>query len=302
VIQTNTSVLTTALTPPEYVDTLEALASAWVCQSLSWRLALGSTSIPFNIGAHIRRSFLGALSRGASPQARHNFPCPWVPPCAFDVFGREQLRCPLGQGLPKPYVIAVKLEDGDLILTLRIFGKGNDWSMAAAEAMVLGLQEILPWHFLYPGRKGPPEILGRCVERLNLEPILEGQGVKMEFTSPMVVSMTDLSVDPVRVLIGLMRRVDMISRWNEVGLSPEAARCLAPKMRERVVVVAGGLEVKSYTMPNAKRQKRANRMVLGSLEVKESWRPIWPLLVMGAQCHAGRGAVNGLGGYRLVSV
>jgi len=112
--------------------------------------------MPVGIGAHLRRSFLGAMGAAASAAAQRGEPCSWDPPCAFDVFCREQLRGPRGDGLPKPYVLQVHPDGGDLIVGLRVIGMANDWYMAAAEAMVAGINTILPWSRLYPGMRSRP--------------------------------------------------------------------------------------------------------------------------------------------------
>ena len=83
--------------------TVNFLACNWFDQTIRVRLSgAARRSLDPEILNHFRRSFLGALSAGGSPAARAGQPCPWEPPCAFDVFCREQYR-ENGSGLPKPF-------------------------------------------------------------------------------------------------------------------------------------------------------------------------------------------------------
>jgi hypothetical protein len=136
--------LAATLARPEFTGSLDVLARAFVDQTVFFRLENCAPSAPFEIGAHLRRSFLGALGGGASDAAKANEPCNWGPPCALDVFCREQLRGPRGEGLPKPYVMNWHKEGSDLIIVLRVFGMAVDWFMVAAEAMAAGIRTILP--------------------------------------------------------------------------------------------------------------------------------------------------------------
>lgn len=111
-------------------------------------------------GAHLRRSFLGALNPGASPAVRVGAPCPWDPPCALDVFQREQLRAG-GDGLPKPYVLSWQQKGPALAVTLRVFGIACDWFPAAVEAMTAALHDRLSWDNALPLCYSPPRLIDR---------------------------------------------------------------------------------------------------------------------------------------------
>lgn len=292
--------LAATLARPTYTEVLGDLAQAFTDQTVLFRLENCALSAPVDLGAHLRRSFLGALSGGASAEAQAGAPCSWDPPCALDVFCREQLRGPRGDGLPKPYVILWHKDGYDLIVGVRVFGIAIDWFMIAAEAMALGLRSILPWGRILPGRTDAPHIAERWIEFGHPAPIPSSQkALQIVFTSQVDVGKTDPFVAPHRMLSRLLRRVDGISRWNGVGLTDEAGRALAQHMAgleyDTSALVQG-----TYHSPNAKGQKRVNQTVTGPLVVKGDWTSVWPVLAMGQRCNMGRGAVEGLGAFRLM--
>ncbi len=288
-----------ALARCHHTQRLEDLAEAFFAQSVTFRLESAGASAPVGIGAHIRRSFLGALGPGASEQAQAGRPCSWDPPSALDVFCREQLRGPRGDGLPKPYVVECSLDHGDLIVTLRVFGMANDWFMAVAEAMAEGMRGILPWKRLFPGRKSPPRILSREFSIGELRPMpADACSARLVFTSPTDTGGSDPHAEPHRILTRLQRRVDGISRWNGVGLADEAARALAGQAKG-FAFDTSGLRTSGYLSPNARGQARRKDTMTGALLITGDIPRIWPLLAMGEQCHLGRGAVEGLGALRL---
>ena len=154
------------LAAPDRVERLADLAQGWRDQEVVVTLA-PVASADDGFGAHLRRSFLAALAPGASAPARAGRACPWDPPCALDIFLREQLRVG-GDGLPKPYVLCWQQTGPQIAVTLRLFGTACDWAPAAAEALVAGLTGILPWPRALPGQHSPPAILDRQMPQLPL--------------------------------------------------------------------------------------------------------------------------------------
>lgn len=291
--------LARALGDVQSTDQIDDLARGFFDQTATLRLAGCAASAPVGIGAHVRRSFLGALGDGASDPARANLPCPWEPPCALDVFRREQLRGPRGDGLPKPYVIETDIDGVDLIVRLRVFGMANDWFMAATEAMLRGLRTILPWSRLFPGRTACPEVLSRQVDVgvLRVMPP-DTSSVALVFTAPADTGGFDPKADPNRILSSLLRRVDGISRWNGLALDDDAGRAFAA-FTKTLSYDATGLRLAGYQSPNAKGQSRVKRTMLGVLKISGALEKLWPVLAMGERCHFGRGAVEGLGAFRI---
>lgn len=288
------------LARPEYTDAA-GLVAAWYDQTFTFRLKGAGQRAPADIGGHLRRSFLGALGKGASPEAQAGRPCPWDPPCALDVFRREQLRGPKGDGLPKPHIIRAWPRGTDLIATLRIFGMAGDWAMTAAEAMALGIREILPWPRVVAGLQTPPEIVERTVDisRLSLEPA--PRQVALIFLSPIDGTGADIAAKPHSLITRLIRRVDAMSRWNGVAMDESAGRALAHHAA-RLDYDLTGLRPGRYESPNRHRQKRHDPTFGGRIVISSDLAPIWPILLLGARCHVGRHAVEGLGAFRLDTV
>ena len=132
------------LAHPDWANTTADLAKTWGDADIVLCLS-GAAGAGRGITGQVRRSFLGALGPAASAEAQDGQPCPWDPPCALDVFCREQMRNSNGDGLPIPYVLTLRRAGPDLMVTLRLFGIASDWAFAAAEALVAGLRDILPW-------------------------------------------------------------------------------------------------------------------------------------------------------------
>lgn len=293
--------LASVLACPEFTSSAGALAAAFVDQTALFRLENCAPSAPEDIGAHLRRSFLGALGPGASDAARNGQACVWDPPCALDVFCREQLRGSKGDGLPKPYVILCQRDGPDLIVGVRVFGMAIDWFMAAAEAMPQGLRTILPWGRVLPGHVAAPRITDRWVEVGYPAPMPEtGDVVRLEIVSKTDVGNTDPFENPHRLLSRLLRRADGISKWNGLAITDAAGRALAQHMAG-LQYDTSSLKLIKYTSPNAKKQIRANRAVTGHLTISGDWAPVWPVLAMGERCHMGRGAVEGLGRIKIAT-
>jgi len=256
------------------------------------------------LGAHLRRSFLGAMGPGASPAARAGKPCDWHPPCALDIFCREQIRSDRGLGLPKPYVIEVTPGADTLRVTLRVFGLAGYWFPAAAEAMVAGITTILPWARLSGSNMAPPRIAARRMLRDPLPPAPAGcQRLRLALTAPLDVTSSRPAAAAGKVagpfLPQLLRRVSELSRWNGVTLAPDAARVLALRLRE-VAEDTAALKPGTHFSPNAKGQRRRRQVLRGEMRLRGDIASIWPLLAMGMRCHLGRGAVEGLGAFRLI--
>ncbi len=260
-----------------------------------WRRRGMTRALPFACAV------LGALGRGASPAAQGNAPCSWDPPCALDVFGREQLRGPRGNGLPKPYVIRAWPYGADLMVELRVFGMANDWAMAAAEALVLGMRDILPWRRLLPSGAAAPELVSRKCRVTRLSVPLPPDSVTLAFLSPMDGAGRDVFAQPHRVMTRMIRRVDAVSRWNGVALDDETGRALA-RHAAALSYDLSGLRPGCYASPNRHRQARRDPTLSGCLEIRGDLAPLWPLLNIATRCHIGRHAVEGLGAFQIEDI
>ncbi len=289
--------LSAALAEVEWVHEANGLATAWVDQTLCLCLE-GAGRAGSDIGGHLRRSFLGALGRGASPAAQAGRPCTWDPPCALDVFRREQLRGPRGDGLPKPFVIAFWPHGPDLIVELRVFGMAIDWSMAAFEAMAAGIGGILPWSKIMRGSDGPPRIVTRTISMDNTIATPAPSTVRVDILSPIDASGTDPISAPHTILARALRRADALSRWNGVALDPAEAAAIAHGLRALDYDLTN-LETGFYASPNRHRQMRQDPTITGSFIVTGDLSAIWPVLCIAERAHIGRHAVEGLGRVRM---
>ncbi len=280
------------------------LVSAWADQTLTLRLG-GAGHTHGWIGAHLRRSFLGALGPGASCEARAGGACPWDPPCALDVFCREQLRGARGDGLPKPYVIAAWPEGDDLTVSLRVFGMAIDWAMVAFEALVSGIGTILPWAKIARDLTRPPPILQRDISMFSGQsfdvsgastiPVTSAQ---LEFLSPMDATGTNVLEQPHSILARALRRVDGLSRWNGVTLDPEVGARLAQQTR-RLRFDMSGVRSGQYSSANRHAQRRRDQTIKGKILFSGEFADLWQLLQLAERGHIGRHAVEGLGRIRL---
>lgn len=276
------------------------LAAAWVEQVVLLRLE-GAARVGPGFGAHLRRSFLGALGSAASDEAQAGRPCPWDPPCALDVFCREQLRGSAGDGLPKPYVLRYHPEGRDLLIGLHVFGMAIDWAPAAAEALVAGLRSILPWRHALRGAEAMPRLMSRQLAARRIEPVAVPQAVRLVLRSPMDVSGRNPVLEPWTLLSRMIRRVDGVSRWNGVALDAETGRALAEHVRGLGYDLSG-LKRGWHDSPNRRAEARRDPVVTGELVVAGDLGPIWPILRVAERCHAGRHAVEGLGWFELIAV
>ena len=291
--------LASVLASPKFTGSVTDLADAFADQTVLFRLENCRPFAMEEFGTHLRRSFLGALGPAASEAARVGRPCSWDPPCALDVFCREQLRGPRGDGLPKPYVVLCYSDGCDLIVGVRVFGMAIDWFMAASEAMAQGLRMILPWNKVVPSLFEPPQITGRWIEMGRPAPRLgHGDAVRIVFSSRTDIGKTNPFETPHRLLSRMLRRVDGISRWNGFAITDTTGRAIAKHMAG-LRYDTSGLKRVTYSRPNAKKQCRVNHAVTGHLIVRGDLEPVWPVLAMGERSHLGRGAVEGLGRFKI---
>ncbi len=292
-----TSPLHRFLSSPVLVEPQE-LAARWHDQTATFRLAGAASFQGRAAGAHLRRSFLGALGAGASGDARQGRPCPWEPPCALDVFRREQMRGDRGDGLPKPYVIFTERDAGDLLVSLRVFGRANIWFAAAIEGVCAGMRDILPWQ--KAARMAAPAITDRRISRsVGIGPApARGTSLTIEFLSPVDVSGVRGPLG--RSLVSrMLRRASGMARWHGLALAPDTTRRLTACL-DALDFNESGLVAGRYLSPNRHAQKRAHETREGLLRIHGDLSPLLPLLAIAERCHVGRAAVEGLGRFRLL--
>lgn len=295
--------LSATLAAPQPVD-LATLAEAWYDQDITLTLVGPGRRAPPDLAGHLRRSFLGAMGPAASGAARAGLPCTWDPPCALDVFCREQLRL-AGDGLPKPYVLALEPLGEDLLVTLRVFGMANDWAMAAAEALAAGVSGILPWARVVPGLSTAPVVADRRISPgPPLPPVPEGP-VVLRLMSPLDISGGNPrgeAADPAaRLVARMVRRVDAMARWQGMSLTEAATRDLTAAAHG-LRTAASGLQDGRHASPNRKGQVRNDPVMTGWLRIARIPAPLWPILHLATRTHIGRHATEGLGAFRICLV
>lgn len=278
------------LATPERVGGLSDLAQGW--RDLDCCIILANAGpADSGFGAHLRRSFLAALGSGASDAARQGQPCPWDPPCALDVFLREQLRSG-GDGLPKPYTLFWDQERSVMQVTLRIYGIGCNWGPAATEALISAIRD-LPWskalHCV------PPRIMHREIGPAPWAAISEGP-LTLRLTSPMddegsAEKGTDIAA---RILSRALRRVDALARWQGLSLQDSAMRAVTAQIHD-IRALAARCQRGQHRSPNNKRQNRVTRVLTGEIDLPPLAPDLRLLLELASRCHIGRHTNEGLG-------
>lgn len=287
------------LSSPVRADGLAGVAEAWRDVDVTLTL-FPVVSLDTGFGAHLRRSFLGSLTHGASSAARSGRPCNWDPPCALDIFLREQLRVG-GDGLPKPYVLFWWQDGQTLTVTLRVFGTACDWAPAAAEGLVAGLGSILPWAKAVAGQPKAPEILNRRMTSTGLTEVSEGP-LTLRFLSPMDDEGANPGAsgdDASRLLSRAIRRVDALARWQGQAMGDEVTRALTASARE-IRARALRLTCHRRDSPNQHGQARVTQVVTGEIDLPPLSFDLRLLLSLAGRCHLGRHTNEGLGSFEVV--
>ncbi len=284
--------LARVLSEVSYVDTVDRLAMQFYVQTVTLRLRNVGHIDQLALCGHARRSYLGALGRAASSSARQKLPCPWDPPCALDVFRREQLRT-RGDGLPKPYLLFATAQGADMLLHLRVFGMANDWFPSAIDGLIVGLREILPWQKLDRNIRACPQLVDRFIRVEETVETRQASSLRLSLNNVEITDSDPLN-EPHKLMGRLMRRVDGVSRWCGVALDPETTWRLTQQFAEFDYGVIGG-STRVYFSPNAKGQARKKTLFSGTIEVIGDVTVLRTLAFLGQLSHLGRGVVEGLG-------
>lgn len=126
----------------------ETLAREWFHQIITARLeGLGALASHPRLLARVRGALGDRLEARASAETIAGAPCPWEPPCALDVFFREQIRAGR-HGLPKPFVLSAEALGRNLLVHATIFGFACDWTMSVRDALAEALRDWLRWRDL----------------------------------------------------------------------------------------------------------------------------------------------------------
>ena len=95
------------LRPARRVD-LAGLPAIWFTRRVLLRCrGAGALADDLALPGKLRGAFGRALAQTASPEAARDLPCPWKPPCAYDVLFRSQGNITGGLELRKPYTTRI---------------------------------------------------------------------------------------------------------------------------------------------------------------------------------------------------
>jgi len=292
------------LRAPEAVVDLATFAAAFRMRTIQIRIAGGGTLVSDPLLCGRLRGALGdLLAASASPEARAGVPCPWSPPCAFEALFRKQGRMRAGVDVPSPWVMAAEAEEGDLLLSLSLFGIACEWAPAVAETLAQAAASRLVWP-----RGGGALLDRRLVAQDGLAiPDLGAEGaqliaIDLDFRTPAVSGRGGEAFDPAALFTGVRHRIDGLARWH--GLS------VAPSHWPEVTRAVRGLDV-CWINPRPLSWRRGSRRqdrwvpmsgTAGRLRLKghsEALAPLAIVLALGEKMHVGADVAFGCGRYRM---
>lgn len=224
-----------AMQPISLTDFLPALCARDLVVQIAGHggLAAGTATL-----GRVRGAMGHALALSASPEALAGAPCPYDPPCAYDLFHNPQGALNAGFELPKPFVLRADAQGADLTITLRLFGAACDWAPEFRAALIAGLRGGLDL-----GRAGrvPMTITAVSHAQLTLAPPPAG-ALALRTQTPIIQRLradhAGLGLDPASLLTGFAKRAKGIAQWHGFALDlPEAE--LAEALRTAPPAVAG---------------------------------------------------------------
>lgn len=293
------------LEAPDTIVSIDELAERWHSCDIVWTIegygkAIGDPGLP----GRIRGAFGEHLLLGASPEAARGDPCPWDPPCTFDILFRKQGRIEQGLDFPGPWIIELDAINGDLVVTFRLFGFAADYAPSAAEALTHALHEKVD----YPGRTGifypKPKIVRRSIHGdTGVEPVMARNGLILDFLTPVTLTGNAVKQNPRALVTTAAARLAGLARWHDLALEMDreelvaATRNLAFEWVEAIPVQwqrGSARQGKSFQMGGL-----VGRLVLvgdaQDLELASS------IIAMGERTHIGADIAFGCGRYSLTA-
>lgn len=292
------SPLAARLAEPSQRLTLAELADAWVISEVEARVPMmGVLAGDVGVLAKVRGAWGRALMDGASAEAIVGQPCPFEPPCALDVFFREQVRVQRA-GLPKPYLFEADRDGNDLIVRLRIFGLATEWTPVAADRLVQALNTGLPWLALarMPNLK-PPKVAQVRVQThhgVELGPVPGSATIHL--LTPFEDEDQRMEEAPWSFLRRASFRLSGLARWHDAELEAD--------WRAQEAVWRGlDYDLTRLRQDAVDRASRGRAFrqesVVGEIGISGDLAALWPMLEIASLCGAGRGAAHGLGRFAL---
>lgn len=279
---------------------IASLAANWRMAQVEVRCAGGGREAANpNTPAKLRGAWGRRLAEGASTQALAGGPCPWPAPCAYDVFFNAQGFVAGRLEIPKPYVIAVEDDSGDLVARLTMFGVAVDWAGEAADGLVRAL-------------RGGLDIAGD--RRMALEPAARSVGVaagvaappfdaalRLAFATPLMLRQGNAThADPASLIKSLANRISGLALWHGAALAVDGpALAAAAEMLGARAEWTATIETEWRRGSRAQGRRMDLRGVTGTLSLPHAPAFVATLFAIGEHTHAGGRASLGMGRYAL---
>ena len=276
------------------------LAGAWFVQAIEARVPLmGVLARRTDVLPKVRGAWGRCLMKGASREAIAQRPCPFEPPCALDIFFREQLPS-RRHGAPKPYVFEADKDGADLIVRLKIFGMACDWTLVAAERLTEALTSQVDWRGLSGVGNAVVGVTALEVRTMQgIETPAAPGAVSIRLVTPFEDEQQRMADDPASFVARLARRVSGLALWHEAEIDVMWSELAADWAACDYRILSPG----HIGVGRASRGRVFAQAALGGeVEITGPLERFWPLLVIGQTTGAGRGAGHGLGRYELAGV
>lgn len=289
--------LSERLLMPHERETVPArLGDVWFHQIIRFRVARPAQHDPLMACLNrVRGAWGNRLADAASPAALAGAPCTFNPPCALDVFMREQGRLDARTGVPKPYVFAIEPHRAHLDVRLTVFGFACEWALPAREALGAALARDTIWRAGTTGTTLEAQDI-ITVQALPVPPAPDA--VLMRFQTPVDMPSADALQSASSLITRSATRVAAMARWMDLGIEPDICGIEA-------ACDALGFGIMSLDVSTARRGSRRqdawyeNNVALGEFILEGDLAPVWPWLYLGQTTHTGRGATAGYGCYTL---
>lgn len=278
---------------------LATLADRWTMQDLRV-LVPGHGALAQDAWTlHRFRGALGhALWVGASAEARADRPCPFQPPCGYALFHGTTDPDGMGAGNDRPFTLEADDLDGDLLLTLRLFGMAGDWASEFLAAMVAACRSGLDTGTRGQRRALPVQMATRAPAALPgaLPP---HAGVTVETVTPIVQKSdgkAQASLDVASLLSALARRLESLARWH--GLRPGWDSRAIGRVAQTYCADAQAM-LGAATVPTGRDTGRLRPAHAGLLRLPPPPPDLAPLLRLAPAVHLGADIAYGAGRVRV---
>ncbi len=187
---------------------------------------------------------------------------------------------------------------------MTVFGSADFWIQAAAPALVEALRDRVHWHKLAAGTYFVPSRIGISsvktqARKLDLSCTTSNE-CKLSFITPLDTERTEIANNPHQVLKKLLIRVALMVCWQNTLLS-DNLDALFTDWKNLKCEFVGSVHTSSLRLDSGRNRQTGFRDVtMSELEITGDLGSLWPFLLIGETTYIGRGAVNGLGRYKIL--